>query len=108
MSLVELSFAGFALVGLLGIIGIVVIVTGRGPKNLNWKKNVEKKALKEDKSATNFLEPELPKGETETIIDEEEEQEVLGEKDQALGRGLNQHQGEVQPWFALNRPACCH
>ena len=76
MSLVELSFAGFALVGLLGIIGIVVIVTGRGPKNLNWKKNVEKKALKEDKSATNFLEPELPKGETETIIDEEEEQEV--------------------------------
>ena len=35
-----------------------------------------KKALKEDKSATNFLEPELPKGETETIIDEEEEQEV--------------------------------
>ena len=75
MTLVELSFAGFVLVGLLGIIGIVVIVTGRGPKNLNWKKNVEKKALKEDKSATNFLEPELPKGETETIIDEEEEQE---------------------------------
>ena len=76
MSIVELSFAGFVLVGLLGIIGIVVIVTGRGPKNLNWKKNVEKKALKEDKSATNFLEPDLPKGETETIIDEEEEQEV--------------------------------
>ena len=76
MSLVELSFAGFVLVGLLGIIGIVVIVTGRGPKNLNWKKNVEKKALKEDKSATNFLEPDLPKGETETITDEEEEQEV--------------------------------
>ena len=42
MTLVELSFAGFALVGLLGIIGIVVIVTGRGPKNLKWKKNVEK------------------------------------------------------------------
>ena len=76
MTIVELSFAGFALVGLLGIIGIVVIVTGRGPKNLNWKKNVEKKALKEDKSATNFLEPEVPKGETETIIDEEEELEV--------------------------------
>ena len=37
MSLVELSFTGFALVGLLGIIGIVVIVR-RGPKNLNWKK----------------------------------------------------------------------
>ena len=72
MTLVELSFAGFALVGLLGIIGIVVIVTGRAPKTLNWKKNVEKKALKEDKSETNFLEPELPKGETETAIDEEE------------------------------------
>ena len=79
MTLVELSFAGFALVGLLGIIGIVVIVTGRGPKNLNWKKNVEKKALKEDKSSTNFLEPELPKGETETIIDEEEENFLMNQ-----------------------------
>ena len=39
MTLVELSFAGFALVGLLGIIGIVVIVTGRGPK----KSQLEKK-----------------------------------------------------------------
>ena len=38
MTLIELSFAGFALVGLLGIIGIVVIVTGRAPKNFNWKK----------------------------------------------------------------------
>ena len=43
MTLVELSFAGFALVGLLGIIGIVVIVTGRGPKNLNWKKTLKRK-----------------------------------------------------------------
>ena len=49
MSIVQLSFAAFTLVGLLSIIGIVVIVTGRGPKNLNWKKNVDKKALKEDK-----------------------------------------------------------
>ena len=49
MSLVELSFAGFVLVGLLGIIGIVVIVTGRGPKNLNWKKNFEITHLKENK-----------------------------------------------------------
>nr|ADD96070.1 hypothetical protein [uncultured organism MedDCM-OCT-S04-C478] len=32
-----------------------------------------KKALKEDKSQTNFLEPELPKGETETTIDEIDE-----------------------------------
>ena len=76
MSIVELSFAGFALVGLLGIIGIVVIVTGRAPKTFNWKKNVEKKALKEDKSATNFLEPDLPKGETETLIDEEETPDI--------------------------------
>ena len=35
-----------------------------------------KKALKEDKSETNFLEPELPKGETETTIDEEEDIEA--------------------------------
>ena len=76
MSIVELSFAGFALVGLLGIIGIVVIVTGRAPKTFNWKKNVEKKALKEDKSATNFLEPDLPKGETETLIDEEDTPDI--------------------------------
>ena len=78
MSLVELSFAGFALVGLLGIIGIVVIVTGRGPKNLNWKKNVEKKALKEDKSK-NFWN-RMPKGETEATVEEDEpivEQTVL-------------------------------
>ena len=44
MSIVQLSFAAFTAVGLLSIIGIVVIVTGRGPKNLNWKKNVDKKA----------------------------------------------------------------
>lgn len=79
MSIVQLSFAAFTLVGLLSIIGIVVIVTGRGPKNLNWKKNVDKKALKEDKSETNFLEPELPKGETETVVDEIEE--PAGESD---------------------------
>ena len=47
MTLVELSFAGFALVGLLGIIGIVVIVSGRGPKNLNWKmKSVSKETAR--------------------------------------------------------------
>ena len=43
MTLVELSFAGFALVGLLGIIGIVVIVTGRGPKISIGKKMSKKK-----------------------------------------------------------------
>ena len=79
MSIVQLSFAAFTAVGLLSIIGIVVIVTGRGPKNLNWKKNVDKKALKEDKSQTNFLEPDLPKGETEPVVDEIEE--PVGESD---------------------------
>ena len=79
MSIVQLSFAAFTLVGLLSIIGIVVIVTGRGPKNLNWKKNVDKKALKDEKPITNFLEPDLPKGETETVIDEPEE--PIGDSD---------------------------
>ena len=48
MSIVELSFAAFAVVGFLGILGIVVIVTGRAPKSFNWKKNLDKKALKEE------------------------------------------------------------
>ena len=46
MSIVELSFAAFAVVGFLGIVGIVVIVTGRGPKSFNWKKMLIKKLLK--------------------------------------------------------------
>ena len=79
MSIVQLSFAAFTVVGLLSILGIVVIVTGRGPKNLNWKKNVDKKALKEDKSKSRFIEPDLPTGETETIVDEIEE--PVGESD---------------------------
>ena len=73
MSIVELSFAAFAVVGFLGIVGIVVIVTGRRPKSFNWKKNLDKKALKEDKSQTNFLEPEMPKGETEATVEDIDE-----------------------------------
>tara|TARA_B100000700_G_C14937194_1_gene804937 strand:- start:532 stop:1395 length:864 start_codon:yes stop_codon:yes gene_type:complete len=73
MSIVELSFAAFAVVGFLGIIGIVVIVTGRTPKRVNWKKKLDKKALKEDKSQTNFLEPELPKEEPEETVEEIDE-----------------------------------
>ena len=46
MSIVELSFAAFALVGFLGIVGIVVIVTGRGPKVSTGKKILIKKLLK--------------------------------------------------------------
>ena len=73
MSIVELSFAAFAVVGFLGIIGIVVIVTGRTPKRVNWKKKLDKKALKEDKSQTNFLEPELPKEDPEETVEEIDE-----------------------------------
>ena len=73
MSIVELSFAAFAVVGFLGIVGIVVIVTGRTPKRINWKKKLDKKALKEDKSQTNFFEPEQPKKEPEETVEEIEE-----------------------------------
>ena len=73
MSIVELSFAAFAVVGFLGIVGIVVIVTGRRPKSFNWKKNLDKKALKDDISQTNFLEPEMPKGETEATVEDIDE-----------------------------------
>ena len=85
MSIVELSFAAFALVGFLGIVGIVVIVTGRAPKSFNWKKNLDKKALKEDKSQTNFLEPEMPKGETEPTVEEIDERtpvEIIAEMEE--------------------------
>ena len=73
MSIVELSFAAFAVVGLLGIVGIIVIVTGRKPKSSNWKKKLDKKALKEDKSQTNFFEPEQPKEEPEETVEEIDE-----------------------------------
>ena len=46
MSIVELSFAAFAVVGFLGILGIVVIVTGRAPKSFNWKKNLDENMIK--------------------------------------------------------------
>ena len=73
MSIVELSFAAFAVVGLLGIVGIIVIVTGRKHKSSNWKKKLDKKALKEDKSQTNFFEPEQPKEEPEETVEEIDE-----------------------------------
>jgi len=76
MNIIEISFATFALVGVLGIIGIATVVTGRAPKSFNWKKNVEKKALKDDKSKSNFLEPDLPKGESESTQEVESTVEV--------------------------------
>ncbi len=82
MNFVELSFIGFAVAGLLGIIGIFVIVSGRAPKSVNWKKNLDKKALKDDKSKINFLEPDLPKGETDTESDGSEI--VIEESDGAV------------------------
>ena len=39
---------------------------------------------------------------------QEEEQEVLGEENEPLGRGLHQHQGEVEAGFALDVPAGGH
>ena len=80
MNIIEVSFATFALVGVLGIIGIATVVTGRAPKSFNWKKNVEKKALKDDKSKSNFLEPDLPKGESESTEEAESTVEVTADQ----------------------------
>ena len=50
MTLVELSFIAIAFIGVFGVVGIAAVVTGRTPKagtkRLNWKKNLDKKALK--------------------------------------------------------------
>ena len=80
MNIIEISFATFALVGVLGIIGIATVVTGRAPKSFNWKKNVDKKALKDDKSKSNFLEPDLPKGESESTQEVESTVEVTADQ----------------------------
>jgi Rieske Fe-S protein len=80
MNIIEISFATFAVVGVLGIIGIATVVTGRAPKSFNWKKNVEKKALKDDKSKSNFLEPDLPKGESESTQEVESTVEVTADQ----------------------------
>lgn len=80
MNIIELSFATFALVGILGIVGIVTVVTGRRPKSFNWKKNVDKKALKDDHSKTNFLEPDLPKSDSEPSPIIEPVTEVISEQ----------------------------
>ena len=50
MSIVELSFIAIAAIGVLGVVGIVAIVTGRGSRNFDWKKNLDKRAVKAEKS----------------------------------------------------------
>lgn len=50
MSIVELSFIAIGAIGVLGVVGIVAIVTGRGPGNIDWKKNLDKRAVKAEKS----------------------------------------------------------
>ena len=84
MSLVQVSFIAIGVVGVLGVLGMVAIISGRTPKNLNWRKNVDKKALKVDKSKTSFLAPDEPT-ETEeanitdeTELDEEQQVEIDG------------------------------
>ena len=82
MTLVELSFIAIAFIGVFGVVGIAAVVTGRTPKavtkRLNWKKNLDKKALKVDKSETNFLAPDEPDFEEENVSedDEQEEEEI--------------------------------
>ena len=52
MNLVQVSFIAIGVVGVLGVLGMVAIVSGRTPRSFNWRKNVDKKALKVDKSKT--------------------------------------------------------
>ncbi|MFL2696462.1 MAG: ubiquinol-cytochrome c reductase iron-sulfur subunit [Candidatus Actinomarina sp.] len=81
MSLVQLSFIAIAFIGLFGVIGIIAVVTGRTPKavnkKLNWKKNLDKRALKADKSNTNFLAPDEPENEEENLSEDIEQKEDI-------------------------------
>ena len=72
MSVVELSFIAIGAIGVLGVIGIVAIVTGRGPGNIDWKKNIDKRAVKAEKSKekTSFFAPSKPKSVEEVNIEE--------------------------------------
>ena len=42
MGLVEISFIAIGVVGVLGVLGMVAIISGRAPKTINWRKNVDK------------------------------------------------------------------
>ena len=72
MSIVELSFIAIAAIGVLGVVGIVAIVTGRGSRNFDWKKNLDKRAVKAEKSKekTSFFAPSKPKSVEEVNVEE--------------------------------------
>ena len=72
MSIVELSFIAIGAVGVLGVVGIIAIVTGRGPRNIDWKKNLDKRAVKAEKSKekTSFFAPKKPKSIEEVNVTE--------------------------------------
>ena len=72
MSIVELSCIAIRAVGVLGVVGIIAIVTGRGPGNIDWKKNLDKRAVKAEKSKekTSFFAPKKPKSVEEVNVAE--------------------------------------
>ena len=89
MSVVELSFIAIGAIGVLGVIGIVAIVTGRGPGNIDWKKNIDKRAVKAEKSKekTSFFAPSKPKSVEEVNVEEvtaDETEEVVEETDGSI------------------------
>tara|TARA_Y100001970_G_scaffold210277_1_gene256484 strand:+ start:371 stop:1249 length:879 start_codon:yes stop_codon:yes gene_type:complete len=80
MGLVEISFIAIGVVGVLGVLGMVAIISGRAPKTINWRKNVDKKALKVDKSKTSFLAPDEPSLTEEENIDNTDTEEEKSEE----------------------------
>jgi len=89
MSIVELSFIAIGAIGLLGVVGIVAIVSGRGPGNIDWKKNLDKRAVKAEKSKekTSFFAPSKPKSVQEVNVEEvtaDETEEVVEETDGSI------------------------
>ena len=101
MSIVELSFIAIGAIGLLGVVGIVAIVSGRGPGNIDWKKNLDKRAVKAEKSKekTSFFAPSKPKSvveetdgsikiEEKVVYEEISEEERYITRKQFLGKAL--------------------
>ena len=90
MSIVELSFIAIAAIGVLGVVGIVAIVTGRGSRNFDWKKNLDKRAVKAEKSKekTSFFAPSKPKSveevNVEETVDTAETEEKIEETDGSI------------------------